>query len=227
METRKLLIVGSGRSGTLYTSKVLSKIGYPIGHERVAACGACSMYFVSVAGGWEVWAPTRKDSVLAEKVPYRFETIWHQVRHPLKTIDSLAKSFNRSVRVWTAERFGFSLPGKAGNLVCPLPDKIRWATRYWIEANRACRAVASWTYRIEDWEQNWGSILGRLEIPLCSLPKVSTTTHRDLRFAFKSKPVYTHLKATMYDTSYAMIRMLDGLLAEELQAEATTCGYTI
>jgi len=62
------LITGYGRSGTLYTANLLIKLGYKVGHEFVDRDGIVSWMHLDRAND--------------------FETVIHQVRHPLKVLSS-------------------------------------------------------------------------------------------------------------------------------------------
>ena len=222
---RNLLVLGCGRSGTLYTCKVFAKAGMDLGHERVGTFGCCSMYFVTpktdcsaVSNGQRT--PIHKDE---KREDYEFKHVWHQIRHPLKTIDSLAKSFSRKVRIWTHEQLGVALPGKSGNFQCSLEDKIAWAMSYWVINNELCEKQADWTYKIEVFP--WEEMCNKLGLGNRGMPNVSTTTNRGLRFAFKSKLQSDHIRETMHDTTWDTLRKADPSLMSQVKNLAEHYGY--
>lgn len=94
LKRRPLLIVACGRSGTLYVCRLFHKIGIDLGHEHVGKFGCCSMYFVPNNSDFSIVNHGQKVPIHRgeSKQDFKFEHIWHQVRHPLPTIDSLAKS---------------------------------------------------------------------------------------------------------------------------------------
>lgn len=78
---RKYVILGTGRSGTAYVSKLLQCSGLDIGHETLGADGISSWYLTEDtpnknSGSWG-------DLSLSNPV------VAHQLRNPLKTIPSL------------------------------------------------------------------------------------------------------------------------------------------
>lgn len=224
---RKLLILATGRSGTLYVSKVFRKAGMDLGHEAVGQYGTCSMYFIpprtdvsSINDGQKVKIHYQED-----RSQFQFEHVWHQVRDPLKTIDSLAKSFTLKVRRWTAAYCGAQLPGTSGISRATLEDKLQWAMWYWIKGNLMAQTQARWTYRLE--ELPWKEMMRRLDEPPQPLPKVGVTTNRGLRFAFKSREASEEVRRTMYDTTWGLLRRIDRPLADVCAAMAAGYGYPV
>lgn len=226
MQTRKLLILACGRSGTLYTSKVFRGVGLDLGHEKVGAYGTCSMYFVTPETNCATVNAHQKVPIHdgENRADYEFEHVWHQVRHPLAAIDSLAKAFTRKVRVWTGEQLHFHMPGRSAELRCPLEDRLRWAMRYWIENNKRCEEQSEWTYRVEDFP--WVAMQARLCIsPLYPLPVISTTTNRSLRYAFKTVVQTKDINEKMYDTTWSTLDALDAGLTLDIRILAASYGY--
>lgn len=77
-----IVITGCGRSGTTYSSKVLSELGIAIGHERLKKDGISSWFLASKRKQVPL-GPSLDDLKKYDKL------IIHQVRHPLSTISSL------------------------------------------------------------------------------------------------------------------------------------------
>lgn len=222
---RDVLILACGRSGTLYTSRVFKSVKYDVGHEKIGENGSISMYLV--AGKTDCTSINKGQKTLIhageDRANYEFGQVWHQLRHPLKAIDSLAKSFTRKVRAWTGEQLGVPLPGRAKELQCSIEDKLHWAMHYWLQNNLLCEKQAAWTYSLETFP--WEEMLERLGLPSQSLPTLPTTTNRGLRYAFKSKEQTAVINKTMYDTDWKRLRAIDRNLAQQVRENAERWGY--
>lgn len=225
LKRRQLLILACGRSGTLYVCRLFRKIKIDLGHERVGDFGCCSMYFASNQSDFSIVNQGQKVPIHGgeSKQDFRFKHIWHQVRHPLPTIDSLAKAFTQKVRLWTHEAIGVPLPGTSGNRRCEMEDKIHWAMHYWVINNRLCEDQANWTYRLEDIP--WDHMLDRLGIAQVPIPDVSRTINRSLRFAMRSKAQVEEIKKRMYDTQWNTLYRINRSLTEEIKEMAVVYGY--
>jgi len=82
--TKPLAIIGSGRSGTLYTTLLLRRLGIDVGHEQPGRDG--------IVSGWIVPTVDPETSV-----------VLHQVRNPLLVIPSTCRALEsswRRVREW-------------------------------------------------------------------------------------------------------------------------------
>ena len=88
MQMKRVVIIGTGRSGTAYTAQLLKECGLDIGHEALGKNGVCSWYLTSDFEAFDGlnWAEI-------EAQPY---LIGQQIRDPLKTIPSLMTFNNRS-----------------------------------------------------------------------------------------------------------------------------------
>jgi hypothetical protein len=222
---RKLLVIGCGRSGTSYTTKIFKEIGLDLAHERLGKFGTCSMYMVTPITDCSIVNKGQKEGIHHGECRSKieFEHVWHQVRDPLKCIDSLAKSFTRKVRVWTGEQVGVTLPGRSDQLQCSSEDKLHWAMNYWYTNNLLCQSQAEWTYRLEDYP--WSEMLTRLNLAEFPLPDISQTVNRGLRFAFKSKEQSEEIKRTIYNTSWETLSSVDKSLTAKIRKLARTYGY--
>lgn len=227
MIKRQLLIIGTGRSGTLYTSRVFRAAGLDLQHERMGVFGCVSMYFVPFVTDCSIVNDGQKQPIHdgEHRTDYEFAHIWHQVRDPLKTIDSLAKSFTRKVRVWTARQLHVSMPGLSSELRCPFEDKLVWALRYWVDANLLCEMQTAWRFRVEEFP--WSEMQSRLGLDVGELPVVKTTTNRNLRYAMKSKEQIQRINDEMYNTTWDRLLSLDVAYAKKAQQMAVVYGYMI
>jgi len=119
---KKLLIVGCGRSGTRYASKVLGLAGLDVGHEKDGRHGRVD------------WRCVHDPSARG-----RYDVVLHQVRHPLRVIESFH----------TAGKVSWRLVSKADPAIVGGP-LLRDCARYWVRWNLAAEEMASMTYRVED-----------------------------------------------------------------------------
>jgi hypothetical protein len=85
---KRLLVVGSPRSGTMYFTQFLRRFGMRVSHERMGEDG-------TVNAGW--LAPKLEEDPLIVgrgRQHYEFEKIIHLVRNPLACIDSLSREMH-------------------------------------------------------------------------------------------------------------------------------------
>lgn len=135
----KFVIVGTGRSGTTFTSEALTAAGVDVGHER--CYGPLEQIYVSGAIGDSSWMAVPFLS------GFRGE-IFHQVRHPLSVIDSLVDmglmvaEFEgpKHLKYRTFLEQHFDLVG----------DELVDATRFYVDWNLRCEQHAKVRYRVED-----------------------------------------------------------------------------
>lgn len=134
-----LLITGVGRSGTHHTENALRRKGINVCHEAVCTNGSVSWtYAVVDPGNFYPWEASGYR--IASR---RFAKIFHQVRHPLKSIASLT----------TFEALSWSFIGKhtpsVPNLAEIEPPTLR-ALIHWVTWNRMIEQYADFRYRMED-----------------------------------------------------------------------------
>lgn len=77
--TRKFVVSGCGRSGTLYMAKVLNILGFEVGHEGVHRNGTSS---------WYLTEPSHANYIKAQFYEHNVTYI-HIVRNPLNVITSM------------------------------------------------------------------------------------------------------------------------------------------
>ncbi|MCE5315889.1 MAG: hypothetical protein LLG04_00820 [Parachlamydia sp.] len=128
----EFLITGCARSGTHYIAKVLRLHGLDVVHEGNARCGIVS-WPMAVNSDNSPWGPGSNN--------YYFKHIFHQVRHPLKTIASVM----------------LTEPGRTWHYVCKAVPEIKLkdpriirAAKYWYYWNLIAESKAELTYRVED-----------------------------------------------------------------------------
>jgi len=160
---RKLLVTGAPRSGTRAIAYALTSAGFPVGHERGGPRGISSCFFA--AHDW--YYPGVHRAPLSR---YRFEQVWHQTRHPLRTISSMADEM--PITWWHWQQPHSRVPGDLEpiGIRCAL-FWARWSSL--IEANHP----KAWRYRIEDVEELWPEMCDRIGIPLAPYKPPSDHGH--------------------------------------------------
>lgn len=144
---RTLLVTGCARSGTGFISAFLKANQLDVGHELDAPFGIVA-WTMAPYTHISPWGPISKD--------YWFEHIFHQVRHPLKTI---ASAGNEPPISWNFIR----------NFVPEIQmndPKIVKGAKYWFWWNLIAEQRAEWTYRIEDIENQVEEMSARLGVDL-------------------------------------------------------------
>lgn len=143
-----LLVIGCGRSGTTYMSQVLTASGLDINHERMGQDGTVSWLTTPAEAEWAPWGPLSKD--------YEFEHILHQVRDPVKVIQSVYNVPPRATWEWIS----IFIPE-----IKPEDSKLTKSAKYWYYWNLIAEARAEFSYRIEDFNadcQVVGDKIGRV-----------------------------------------------------------------
>ena len=156
----KLIVLACPRSGTGYMTAVLNKLGVRVGHERLFADGTVD------------WRQTPRRLT-------RFELILHQVRNPLRVIESLTTvAGGRGMRyLWQC--LCKRLPGGC----IATGDWIADGAKIWYEWNRIAEPRAACTYRVEDMSTLLTVVLPRIlgrELSadeVCRMKAVPTNTN--------------------------------------------------
>lgn len=161
-QRKLLLITGCGRSGTGFMSDFLRASGVDAQHEEMGKEGSVSWLMGSDIG-WAPWGPLYRD--------YRFKHIFHQVRDPVKVIQSMYNLPPRAKWDWVAE----SLPQMNST-----DSSLTKCVKYWIFWNKMVEAKAEWTYRIEDFDKVYKKMGKKLGLffdkkVLASIPKDTNT----------------------------------------------------
>ncbi len=151
MPSRLFVVTGCARSGLGFTSRVLTALGAPCGHEEVFDTPAYQ------AGGTLFWPPSLAGDAswlaapVLGKLPER-SVVLHQVRDPLATIHGLyASGFFERATSHRAFVHDFLPETKLGG---PL---VR-CMRFWLEWNRMVEGAADYEdlvysrFRAEDFE---------------------------------------------------------------------------
>lgn len=218
-EEKSLLVIGCPRAATRYTSKVWNKAGVKVGHEYTGPDGSVTHLFAVDCEEYPYWPwnpPKGKVAHVGERrSDFEFLNTWHQVREPLKSITSMSLVVSKNAWEW----FSDHIPIAPKN-----PNKLYLSMQLWLHWNQKCEDVATWTYRVEDFEQHWPRMCTEVGIPPCELPNVSPTTNRSKRW---SKPFVDREKIkAMSDTNWAALDQQDVILADSIRQLAEHYGYS-
>lgn len=121
--TKQLLVIGTGRCGTKYVSRLLQSAGLDVGHEKLGEDGIAA---------WRWAMPHVRKS-------HAFFRLVHVVREPLACIASLQTIQGGSWR-WIIKH----------SPVQPSMSGTKRAMWHWWHWNLLCQAQASATVRLED-----------------------------------------------------------------------------
>jgi hypothetical protein len=165
-ETKKLRIIGCGRSGTRYSASLFQGLGLDITHEldqpveKSAGRDGISSWFLAVDDPNPPNGPS--------DIGIDFQYTIHQVRHPLLVIASFAQ-FILKEGTRSPEFIGKHIPGLKEDLdtnELSLKQKlILQAARYWYEWNLLAEKKATETVQLEELDKHLARICDILEIP--------------------------------------------------------------
>lgn len=145
----KLLITGCPRSGTRFVSSILGQSGIRAFHERMGRDGTVSCYFAV-----DDWYYAGPHSTTERRSAYEWTHIFHQVRHPLNCIASMAALDRPRFWHWTQRHIGFDMEREG---------RLRYCTRFWLEWNTRVDALEPhWRFQIES--DFWPEMCDRLGI---------------------------------------------------------------
>ena len=196
---RRLLVIGTPRSGTHYAAEVFRRAGVDVRHENTNAGGSVSSFLAvddyyyhgrHLDGGRDA---------------YEWGTVLHQVREPLACIGSIAGALaeNRiSWWHWQERHTGISYR------LAP----VERAARFWLAWNRICEPQAALTYRLEAMREAW--------------PEIARHTGIDTPFPENVDPIAVS-ERTRVPTSWDYLKSLDEGLCEEIARTAERYGYEV
>lgn len=200
----RTLILGTGRCGTKYVTKVLAAVGVDIGHEVDGADGMSSWYaignsppaFRNKSRGNE----RRPDTFVGE-----FKTVFHQVRHPLKVIPSIAKIFHSDDWKFAGKKLGRNM--------LALPPLAR-AACFWLEWNEAIEDLQpEQRYQVERIEDQWPYFQKHFGITKPFPSEVNKRTNASTGYR-KAEEI-----------GWPDLMRIDGLLASRIMKKAESYGY--
>ena len=174
-----LLITGVGRSGTRFAAKTLTARGYDVAHDdaRVGRVGAASWPLAIREGAYAYQLPNFAQVNAGFRGPnprWRFRSVFHQTRDPLKTVLSRANSVGMMVSPWSysdpllfRDALGFC-PGfpptteleawrrdrraVEGGAPWTPEVRLRVALFHYVFWHDWVKAYADWTYKVEEFD---------------------------------------------------------------------------
>lgn len=171
-QKRFLLITGCGRSGTAFMQEYLSRCGVGVTHEKTMGDHGCVSWLMAADCDWAPWGPLYRR--------YTFEHVFHQVRNPIKVIQSFYNFPPLATWKWIA-----SVVPEIKLTDSPLTK----ASKYWYYWNIMAESKAEWTYRIEDFGTAYQEMSERLGVPLSE--SVLKNMPRDVNTRGKAERVIT------------------------------------
>ena len=218
---KKILIVGTPRSGTHYITNILEQVGHKIKHEHNY-------------NGYSENEITGAVSFTKALHPENYDVVLHQVRNPLKTIKSMLW-----LRMWRPDNDYIDNTGQSFVAASPLFDtefgqdyrdnlveympqiknnsKILQHAIFWYYWTKKCEQIADFTYRIEDFNKdngflilNWINKLG-ISVTKDELIKIVKNIPRDIAAGGNN---YTD--SEVLDMLPAQIKQYIAIYAQEL-----------
>jgi len=166
--SRKILVIGTGRSGSKTITHQLRKAGLDVGHEHCRSEGTSTHYF-HTDHKWYPYFPWTDKGIdrkahLGERMSdYKFENIVHVVRNPLVCIPSIS-------RVHTEMDYEFLEDLKL--IPMGLKGGLLKAMHYWLSVNKAIEENLAPHLRIklENLDKEWPKIMRLVGIENTKIP---------------------------------------------------------
>lgn len=191
----RLLILGCGRSGTRYVTKVLGRLGLRIGHETPGRDGMASWMSVG-----------REEDIRAHDV------VWHQVREPVGVVASFCTVMRRT---WT---YVCDVEPRV-----PRGDPLLLRSmKYWLYWNDLCESAADRTYRVEAVMDVLPLLAGELGVELTgsALEAAGNVPKND-----HTRQQGHAVSDTYPDISWGDLEAADASIAARMRAQAERYGY--
>lgn len=217
-QKKKLLIVGCGRSGTLYSAQAMRVLGLDIRHEleRGPEAPVGNDGFAS----WFLAADDPNPPFGPTAAGFDFELVIHQVRHPLKVIPSVAQ-FILQQGVYSPDFIKKHAPQtelNAGEFeLDPRQQLLLKAARYWYYWNLLAQERAGVTMRVEELKENLSRVGEALRLTFNPehLDNLSPRTNsRDL-----------FVREQPWQVSWEDLHALDPAIYEKIRELAASYGY--
>jgi hypothetical protein len=194
----KILIIGCGRSGTRYASKVLQNCGLKIAHEREAG-----------EDGMTSWRSiTNPEELKAHDI------IYHQVREPLGVISSFQTVMKRT----------WDIICDFEPRIIREESVLLRSMKYWLYWNQLCEGEASKTYRVEDMLKELPSLLKGVDIGMTEemrikASRVATNDH--------TRVIGHAVSDTYVKVDWGDLECEDAEICMQIRDQAIRYGYDI
>lgn len=168
-ESRDLMILGSGRSGTKFMARLFQSIGYDVGHEYVGKHGTSTHFFHTDHHWYPMmpWVP--HGAHVGERLSdYDFAHVVHVVRDPLSCIPSIMSVF---------PTMDWEFAEDTGLIPVEKMSKLRRVMTYWFAVNERIEKNFYLTRRIklEEVERQFPHLLRALQMPKFDWPDLAPT----------------------------------------------------
>ena len=224
-QQRTYVILGTGRSGTAYTSKLLQCCGLDIGHEKLGSDGISSWYLTEDT--------PNKNSASWGDLSMSTPVVAHQLRNPLKTIPSLM-TINK-------DSWDFI---KNSTITSTWDNRLLVRSmRHWLEWNQAAFRKAEYHWTLEGLEKEIQPFLAvalpelSLEVFNENVQRVSQATNSsktralDLSRVFSTSPqvLFRRIRQAYIPLVLTTEKMhaVDSVLAQEIDAFYTEFKATV
>ncbi len=174
---KKFLVVSHARSGSLWTAMALRAVGFDVGHES----GSLNIPNYGIDGDVSWLFKVNDNEGFEDKISWHvydvrtYQTVVHQVRHPLKVIASqLIEGLHTYHWMMVLEGYPKPTEIKWWNYT-NLLFYVMWNWYYW---NLRCERVSSWRFKIEDANTTFPTICKQLGLEERKTPELDATIHR-------------------------------------------------
>lgn len=149
-----VLVTGHPRSGTHFTARMVRSLGYATSIEGRWMCGDTRL-----VSSWKHAQPGMfKNRFYSRAMRQDFDTIIHQVRHPLDVIASSATLVDRTVD--HIKKY-VDIPEPTVNYDQP----TTLCMRSWLGWNRLIEPIASWRFQLEELDEVFPEFCRQIGIP--------------------------------------------------------------
>lgn len=138
----RLLVTACPRSGTRYTTQILQNVGVGVCHESMGRNGTvCSFHAVD-----DFHSPCGRAHKERRSIK-KFDLVWHQVRHPLRVVESIETQMSTAWWHWQEKHTGASLDERP----------FERSAHFWFRWNEIIEndPEVSLRYRLEAIEDSW------------------------------------------------------------------------
>jgi hypothetical protein len=152
---KELLILGTGRSGSMFISNLFKYWGYDIPHERTGEHGTSSHFYHADHHWYPMfpWTDYKTTHVGERLSDFNFKHRLHVARHPLKCITSIYKKF------WTLD---WEFAEETGILPVEDMSRLRRSMLYWYNLNRKEQVMCEYTILLENLEEELPYYLNKI-----------------------------------------------------------------
>ena len=214
---KKLLVTGCGRSGTLYITSYLQKLGLDVRHEEPVPPNGVMGKDGMVS--WFMAADDPNPPMGPGRSHYEFEYVLHLVRHPLKVIASVAqfifkldiKSYKYIKKHCRFDHWPTFSPTLEKELL------IKLATEYWLCWNKITNSIATHRARIEFLDEDIFPLLDVLSLT----SNIEVTNDIPKTVNSRSK----HIDDEIWSLSWAQLHEIEPDLFDKVKVLAKEYGY--